>query len=82
MIASRYYSKDQFDYDSMESYITDRQKYGIHAYYTDMDGKPVFCKSDQEDQICDYLGSRGIKFRYEEPYELQVKDQDHRQYTP
>ena len=82
IIRSRYTMKDQFEYDSMENYILDRQKFGIQAFFKDMDGRPVFCKSDQESQICDFLGSRGIKFRYEEKYEINTSDPEFRQYCP
>jgi len=82
ILRSRYKMKDQFEYDSMQEYMKDRKKYGVQAYYSDMDGRPLFCKSDEESQICDYLGSRGIRFRYEEKYEFQTEDSEHRQYKP
>ena len=49
--------KDQFEYSSMEAYMLDRQKHGVQAFFKDMDGRPVFCKSDEESQICDFLGA-------------------------
>lgn len=79
---SRYKGKSQFEYSSMEEYMLDRQKHGIQSNYNDMDGKPIFCKSDEESQICDFLGSRGVKFRYEEKYEKDTYDSNYRQYTP
>lgn len=82
IIRSRYAMRDQFEYESMQDYMMDRQRHGIQAFYKDMDGRPVFCKSDEESQICDYLGSRGIKFRYEEKYEISTVDADYRQYCP
>ena len=82
IIRSRYTMRDQFEYSSMEDYMLDRQKHGIQAFFKDMDGRPVFCKSDEESQICDFLGSRGIKFRYEEKYEVNTVDADYRQYCP
>ena len=82
IIRSRYTMRDQFEYSSMEDYMMDRQKHGIQAFFKDMDGRPVFCKSDEESQICDFLGSRGIKFRYEEKYEVNTVDADYRQYCP
>lgn len=82
ILRSRYKIKDQFEYDSMQEYMQDRKNYGVQAYYTDMDGRTVFCKSDEESQICDWLGGRGIKFRYEEKYEYPTVDKEHRQYTP
>lgn len=82
IIRARYTMKNQFEYDSMQDYMQDRKRYGIQAFYKDMDGKPVFCKSDEESQISDFLGSRGIKFRYEEKYEINTVDADYRQYCP
>lgn len=82
VMMSRYTMKDQFDYQTRSEYIKDRKKHGVRAYYSDMDGKPVFCKSEEESRICDFLGSRGIKFRYEESYQYDVSDPTHRQYTP
>ena len=79
---ARYTMRDQFEYSSREEYMQDRQKHGIQAFFKDMDGKPVFCKSDEESQICDFLGARGVKFRYEESYEFNTSDADHRQYKP
>ena len=81
-IRSRYTMKDQFEYTSREEYMQDRQRHSIHAYFKDMDGKAVFCKSDEECQICDFLGARGIKFRYEEKYEINTADATFRQYKP
>ena len=82
IIRSRYTMRDQFEYDSRQDYMQDRQRYGIQAFFKDMDGKPVFCKSDEESKICDFLGSRGIKFRYEEKYEVNTVDAEYRQYCP
>lgn len=82
IIRSRYAMKDQFEYSSRQEYMLDRQKHGIQAFFKDMDGRPVFCKSDEESRICDFLGSRGIKFRYEEKYEFNTVDADYRQYYP
>lgn len=82
IIRARYKMKDQFEYASMQDYMQDRKKHGIQAYFKDMDGRPVFCKSDEESQICDFLGSRGIRFRYEEKYEVNTVDSEYRQYCP
>ena len=82
IIRSRYTMRDQHEYTSMPDYIEDRKKFGIQAFFKDMDGRPVFCKSDEESQICDFLGSRGIKFRYEEKYEFNTVDAEYRQYCP
>ena len=82
IVRARYTMRDQFEYETMQEYMQDRQKHGIQAFYKDMDGRPVFCKSDEECKICDFLGSRGIKFRYEEKYEFSTVDSEYRQYCP
>ena len=82
IISSRYTMQDQFEYDSMQAYMMDRKKHGIQAFFKDMDGRPVFCKSDEESRICDFLGSRGVKYRYEEKYEVSTVDAEYRQYCP
>lgn len=82
IIRSRYSMRDTYEYASMQDYMLDRQIHGIQAFFKDMDGRPVFCKSDEESKICDFLGSRGLKFRYEEKYEISTVDADYRQYCP
>ena len=82
ILRARYKMKDEFEYQSKDDYLKDRQQYGIQAYFKDMDGHPVFCKSDEESKICDFLGSHGVKFRYEEEYEHKTSDNIHRQYCP
>lgn len=82
VLQARYKMQSQFDFDTMEDYMKGRKEKGIQAFYTDMDGHPVFCKSDEESKICDWLGERGIQFRYEETYEYNTVDPDYRQYKP
>lgn len=82
VLRARYKMKSQFEFDTMEEYMEGRQEKAIQAFYNDMDGRPIFCKSDEESQICDWLGERGIQFRYEEKYEHETLDADHRQYMP
>ena len=82
VLRARYKMKSQFEYETMEEYMQERQDKAIQAFYNDMDGRPVFCKSDEESQICDWLGERNIQFRYEEKYEYDTQDPDFRQYKP
>ena len=82
VLRARYKMKSQFEYDTMEEYMQGRRDKAIQAFYNDMDGRPVFCKSDEESQICDWLGERNIRFRYEEKYEFETQDPDFRQYKP
>ena len=82
VIASRYQMRDRFEYSSAQEYMEDRKKYGVPSFFNDKYGRSVFCKSDEESKICDYLGARGIDFCYEEPYEINTADSQHRQYRP
>ncbi len=52
------------------------------ALLPDMDGNPIYVRSEQELKICFALSSLGIKFRYEEPYEVSLADGTHSQYKP
>ena len=54
----------------------------IKAVMPDMDGKPVYVRSEEEKKLCFVLSSLGLKFRYEEAYEHQVLDEYHSQYRP
>lgn len=54
----------------------------LKALLPDMDGKPIYVRSEQEQKICFVLSSLGVKFRYEEPYEYSVADAMHSQYKP
>lgn len=74
--------KNEHDYNSPSELFADRRKYGFQADYPDMDGHVIFTKSEQERQICNLLGIWGVRFRYEAPYEIDVRDEEHRQYKP
>ena len=82
IVRARYKAKDQFECSSMKEYMQDRKRFGVQTYFRNMDGATVFCKSDEESQICDFLGSRSVKYRYEEKYEFDTKDAEYRQYCP
>lgn len=59
------------------------QKSGrLKAQFPDMDGNPIYIKSQEEQKICLGLTALGVKFRYEEPYEHRVADETHSQYKP
>lgn len=74
--------KTEHEYESAQDYYTDRQTYGIQANVRDMDGNIIFTRSEDEKRICTILYRNGIKFRYEEPYEKDTRDLEHRQYKP
>ena len=73
---------DEFEYSSMKEYIQARARIGHKAFFPDMDGRPIFTKSEQEKRICYYLSVNGVKFRYEQNYEVQTSDPQHKQYQP
>lgn len=54
----------------------------LKASFPDMDGEPVYVRSEQEQKICFALSSFSVKFRYEEPYEYPLADEMHSQYKP
>lgn len=54
----------------------------LKAVLPDMDGKPIYVKSKEEQKICFILSSFGVKFKYEEPYEHYLADETHSQYCP
>ena len=81
------------DYQTVDSVLEDRLelkrqqlsalKSGkIKALFPDMDGHPVYVRSEQEKKLCFVLTSLGVKFRYEETYEHPVMDEYHCQYRP
>lgn len=81
------------DYQSVDSALEERLelkreqlstlKSGkIKALFPDMDGHPVYVRSEQEKKLCFVLTSLGVKFRYEESYEHPVLDEYHCQYRP
>lgn len=54
----------------------------LKAMLPDMDGNPIYVRSQQEQKLCFALSSLGIRFRYEEQYEQKVADETHAQYKP
>ena len=54
----------------------------IKALFPDMDGNPIYVRSEQEKKLCFVLTSLGVKFRYEEAYEHPLLDELHSQYKP
>lgn len=62
--------------------LSEQKDVRLKALLPDMDGKPIYIRSEQEQKICFVLSSLGVKFRYEEPYEHPVADAMHSQYKP
>lgn len=54
----------------------------IKALFPDMDGNPIYVRSEQEKKLCFVLTSLGVKFKYEEAYEHPLLDEQHSQYRP
>lgn len=54
----------------------------IKAQIPDMDGNVIYVRSVQEQRICFALSSLGVNFRYEEPYEHKLDNENHSQYRP
>ncbi|MCR4834759.1 MAG: UvrD-helicase domain-containing protein [Bacteroidaceae bacterium] len=75
-------TKNEYEYDEAEPYYKDRETYGIMAPYGDMNGSPVFTRSEQEKKICTWLTTHGVDFLYEQPYPIETANQQYRQYKP
>ncbi|MCQ2110638.1 MAG: UvrD-helicase domain-containing protein [Bacteroidaceae bacterium] len=74
--------KSEHEYQDAAEYYRDRKKNGITALYTDMDGKVINTKSEEEKKICSYLTELGVSFKYEEPYIFETLTEEYRQYKP
>lgn len=75
-------TKGEHDYEESEEYYKDRETYGIMAPYGDMNGDPIYTRSEEEKKIGTWLSSHGVKFLYERPYPYITADTQHRQYKP
>ena len=71
---------DKIDNNNEEQ--SEYQQNEIIVPYPDMNGNEIKVKSVQESKICSALFSLGVKFKYEEPYEYNVADENHSQYKP
>jgi len=82
----KYFIDYEFPEDDLEQQIKDRlsekKKRRLKSLFPDMDGKTIYVRSVQEQQICSYLYSLGVQFRYEAPYEYPLADESHSQYRP
>lgn len=68
--------------DERRAQLSEQKDVKLKALFPDMDGRTVYVRSKQEQQICSALFALGVKFRYEEPYEYPVADDKHSQYRP
>lgn len=62
--------------------LSEQKDVRLKALFPDMDGRPVYIRSEQEQKICFVLSSLSVKFRYEEPYEYPLANEMHSQYKP
>ena len=80
------YQSDETDWEKRKNerrqWLSEQKNTQLKALLPDMDGKPIYVRSEQEQKICFILSSLGVKFRYEEPYEHPVADAMHSQYKP
>lgn len=80
------YQLDEADWEKRKKdkreQLSEQKKDTYKAMFPDMDGKPIYVRSKQEQKICFALSSFGIKFRYEEPYEYPLQDETYSQYRP
>jgi len=74
--------KDPEKYENEREYLADRRKYGIQAYFPDMDGRIIFTRSEQERKICHFLSTHSVDFRYEERYQFDTATSSFKQYKP
>ena len=75
-------TKGEHEYTNSEDYYKDRETYGIMSPYGDMNGSPIYTRSEEEKKICIWLSSHDVKFLYEQPYPINTADTQHRQYRP
>ncbi len=75
-------TRGEHEYTTAEEYFKDRETYGIMAPYGDMNGSPIFTKSEEEKKICTWLSSHDVRFLYEQHYPIDTADTQHRQYKP
>lgn len=74
--------KNEHDYVSSVDYYADRKKYGVISIYPDKDGRMITTKSEEERKICSYLTELGVKYKYEQAYEIETYTEEYRQYKP
>lgn len=69
------------DFNNSEDYYADRAANNPKTFVPDYYSIKS-TKSNQEKMIFHYLYSLGVTFKYESPYEYDVRDSSHRQYKP
>lgn len=75
-------TKGEHEYQKAEDYYKDRETYGIMSPYEDMNGMPIYTRSEEEKKICVWLSEHDVKYLYEQTYPFDTSDKEHRQYKP
>ena len=75
-------TRGEHEYETGEEYFKDRETYGTMSPYGDMNGSPIYTRSEEEKKICVWLSSHNVDFLYEQPYPIDTADTQHRQYKP
>lgn len=82
----RCYPSEEFigeqDKNNRREQLSEQKNTRLKAMFPDMDGRPIYVRSEQELKICFALYTLGVRFRYEEDYEYQLADEMHSQYRP
>ena len=68
--------------NDVAKYVKENKKGDMRSALPDMDGNYAYPKSSEERTICEILAKNGLEFRYEEKYEFDVANQNHKQYQP
>lgn len=63
-------------------HLAEQKKAKLKTIFPDMDGKPIYVRSVQEQKICFALSALGVRFKYEEPYEYPIANEMYSQYCP
>ena len=71
-----------FEYKSAAERSLDLSRYGNYAPYPDKDGEVVRLKSREERELFIILTELGLNIKYEYRYEIDTKNNEHRQYRP
>lgn len=71
-----------FEYKSAAEKSLDLSRYGNYAPYPDKDGEAVRVRSREERELFTILTDLGLRIKYEYRYEIDTKDNEHRQYRP
>ncbi|MCQ2268270.1 MAG: UvrD-helicase domain-containing protein [Bacteroidaceae bacterium] len=75
-------TEDDLADEQKREQLSEEKENKFRALLPDMDNKSIYVRSQEEKKLCYALSSLGLRFRYEEPYEHKVADENHSQYRP